>query len=133
VTPADIIHVEQTRAGVQVRVDDARDVFDHVVLATGSWTRRVRVAGVPVFPIRPIRGQLLHLRWSDGPRPAQSVWGARCYTVPWADGSLLVVATVEDVGFDERSTVAGVHELLDAVVALLPAAAHASLEAVRVG
>jgi glycine/D-amino acid oxidase-like deaminating enzyme len=45
----------------------------------------------------------------------------------------LVGATVEDVGFDERSTVAGVRDLLDAVGELLPAAWQASLEAVRVG
>ncbi|MBM3750734.1 MAG: glycine oxidase ThiO [Acidimicrobiia bacterium] len=133
VTPTEIVHVEQVRHGVEVRIGDQRHTFDHVVIAAGSWTRRVRVAGVPVFPVRPIRGQLLHVRWPDGARPAHSIWGTRCYTVPWADGSLLVGATVEDVGFDERATVAGVRELMDAVVGLLPSAADASLEAVRVG
>jgi glycine oxidase len=53
--------------------------------------------------------------------------------VPWPDGSLLVGATVEDVGFDERSTVAGVRDLLDAAGDLLPGAWQASLEGVRVG
>jgi glycine/D-amino acid oxidase-like deaminating enzyme len=53
--------------------------------------------------------------------------------VPWPDGSLLVGATVEDVGFDERATVEGVHGLLDAITALMPAAAGATLEGVRVG
>lgn len=137
ITPTEIIHVEQKRDVVLVRVGDRRvvnhDEFDHVVIAAGSWTRRVRVAGLPVFPVKPIRGQLLHLRWTGAVRPAQSIWGTRCYTVPWSDGSLLVGATVEDVGFDERSTVAGVRELLDAVVELLPDAATASLDAVRVG
>jgi glycine oxidase len=133
VTPIEVLHVEQKRDVVVVRVGDRSHECDHVVLAAGSWTRRVRVAGLPVFPVRPIRGQLLHLRWSASPRPQQSIWGARCYTVPWSDGSLLVGATVEDVGFDERSTVAGVRELMDAVVELLPDAASASLEAVRVG
>ena len=36
-------------------------------------------------------------------------WGERCYLVPWDDGTLLVGATVEEAGFDERATVAGVH------------------------
>lgn len=133
VTPVEILHVEQKRDVVAVRVGDDTHDFDHVVLAAGSWTRRVRVAGLPVFPVRPIRGQLLHLKWAEGSRPEQSIWGGRCYTVPWSDGSLLVGATVEDVGFDERSTVEGVRELMDAVVELLPGAATASLEAVRVG
>lgn len=133
VTPVEIVHVEQKRDVVVVRAGTASREFDHVVVAAGSWTRKVRVAGMPVFPVRPIRGQLLHLKWSASARPQQSIWGRRCYTVPWTDGSLLVGATVEDVGFDERSTVAGVRELLDAVVELLPDAASASLDAVRVG
>lgn len=133
VTPMEIVQVDHTKHGVDVRVGDDRQTFDHVVIAAGSWTRRVRLAGVAVFPVRPIRGQLLHLQWPEGPRPAHSIWGSRCYTVPWSDGSLLVGATVEDVGFDERSTVAGVRELMDAVIELLPSAANASLDAVRVG
>jgi glycine oxidase len=44
-----------------------------------------------------------------------------------------VGATVEDVGFDERSTADGVKGLLDAATELLPGAAAASLDAVRVG
>jgi glycine oxidase len=61
------------------------------------------------------------------------VWGTGCYTVPWSDGSLLVGATVEDAGFDEHSTVEGVAELAAAVQRLLPAAAKASIDAIRVG
>lgn len=134
-TPAEIIRVEQKRDLVRVRVGDRldEDEFDHVVIAAGSWSRRVRVADVPVFPVRPIRGQLLHLKWPGAAMPQRSVWGTRCYTVPWPDGSLLVGATVEDVGFDERSTVAGVRDLLDAVGELLPGAWQASLAEVRVG
>lgn len=133
VTPREILQVEQKADRVHLRVGAGEDVFDHVVIAAGSWTRRVRVAGEPAFPIKPIRGQLLHLRWAHPVRPQRSVWGTRCYTVPWADGSVLVGATVEDVGFDERSTVAGVRELMEAVVELLPGAASAGLEGVRVG
>lgn len=132
-TPAEIIFVEQKRDVVHVRVGARTDEFDHLVIAAGSWSRRVRVAGVPVFPVRPIRGQLLHLTWPDTHVPTRSVWGTRCYTVPWSDGSLLVGASVEDVGFDEHTTVDAVRELLDAVGELLPASTRASLLATRVG
>jgi glycine oxidase len=44
-----------------------------------------------------------------------------------------VGATIEDVGFDERTTAAGVHDLLEAVGELLPRARQASLDSVRVG
>jgi glycine oxidase len=137
VTPIEVLHVEQKGGLVNVRAanqpaSEALEV-DHVVIAAGPWSRRVRVPGEPVFDVRPIRGQLLHLKWRDAKLPLRSVWGSRCYTVPWPDGSLLVGATVEDVGFDERSTVTGVRELLDAVGELLPGAGQASLEEVRVG
>jgi glycine/D-amino acid oxidase-like deaminating enzyme len=79
-----------------------------------------------------VRGQLLHLRL---PRPviSQVVWGERCYLVPWSDGSVLVGATSEEVGFDERSTAAGVHGLLEHAMELVPGLASASFEEVRVG
>jgi glycine/D-amino acid oxidase-like deaminating enzyme len=118
---------------VDVRAGARSYQADHVVVAAGSWSRRVRVAGLPVLPVRPIRGQLLHLKWAGEAPPARIVWGSRCYTVPWTDGSLLVGATVEDVGFDEASTVDGVRTLTDAVAELLPGSRAAAIDEVRVG
>ncbi len=133
VSPAEAIEVIPSRDRVDVRAGADRFTFDHVVVAAGSWSRRVRVAGVAPLPVRPIRGQLLHLGWSSGPIPARVVWGSRCYTVPWSDGTLLVGATVEDVGFDESSTVEGVQALTSAVIELIPDAKHAALRDVRIG
>ena len=53
--------------------------------------------------------------------------------MPWSSGSLLVGATVEEAGFDERATAAGVRDLTSAVIELLPDAANARFDAVRVG
>jgi glycine/D-amino acid oxidase-like deaminating enzyme len=61
------------------------------------------------------------------------IWGTDCYIVPWHDGTILVGATVEDVGFDESATVGGVQQLLEAAVALLPALDTAAFAGVRVG
>ena len=94
----------------------------------------MRIAGLPPTVVKPIRGQLLHLTWPESlPMPKQVIWAERCYTVPWSDRTLLVGATVEDVGFDERSTMAGVHGLMAAVGEILPGAWQASLKEVRVG
>jgi glycine oxidase len=46
---------------------------------------------------------------------------------------VLVGATVEDVGYDERTTAAGVRDLLDAVCELLPEAWRATFVEARVG
>ena len=104
---------------------------DAVVVAAGSWSQDLSVQGKNV-PVRPIRGQILHLRL---PRPPVSrvVWGERCYLVPWEDGSILVGATSEDVGFDERATTAGVRALLDRSIELLPELNAAFFDEVRVG
>jgi glycine oxidase len=53
--------------------------------------------------------------------------------VPWSSGSLLVGATAEEAGFDERATTVGVRDLTSAVIGLLPDAAGARFDAVRVG
>jgi glycine oxidase len=104
---------------------------DRVVVAAGSWSGQLRV-GSDRPPVRPIRGQLLRLEW---PRAALAriVWGPRCYLVPRRDGTLLVGATVEDVGFDERATVAAVRDLMDAACEVLPDGWRAGFKEARVG
>jgi glycine oxidase len=131
--PVQAVTVEQRQSRVEVRAGDRHYDVDTVVMAAGSWSRRVRIIGGGAVPVRPIRGQLLHLQWCEGDQPGRIVWGPHCYTVPWSNGSLLVGATAEDVGFDEGTTVAGVQALTTAVTELLPHASGARLEAIRVG
>jgi glycine oxidase len=104
-----------------------------VVLAAGSWSGRIAIEGVnATVPVRPVRGQLLSLDWS-GPPLRRVTWSHRCYMVPWDDGTLLVGATVEDVGFDERATVTGVRGLLEAACATVPHAEGSTFRAARAG
>ncbi|MCC7044511.1 MAG: glycine oxidase ThiO [Acidobacteria bacterium] len=131
--PVEVLSIDQLGEYVEVRSAERTWTGDAVVLATGSWSRRLRIGGVPALPIRPVRGQLLHLQWCEGDLPGRICWGPHCYTVPWTDGSLLVGATVEDAGFDEGTTVAGVSALTSAVIDLLPHASGARIESVRVG
>jgi glycine oxidase len=105
---------------------------DAVVVAAGSWSDDVRGNGPRPRTVRPIRGQLLHLRMPGRLAP-RVLWGRRCYIVPRRDGSVLVGATVEDVGFDETATAAGVRYLLESATALVPALDAARFESVRVG
>ena len=105
---------------------------DAVILAAGSWTSALAQPILTSPPVRPVRGQLVHLRFTDRPL-ARVVWGPDCYLVPWSDGSVLVGATVEDVGFDESATVAGVSGLLRAGADLLTEAPTARFDGVRVG
>jgi glycine oxidase len=95
---------------------------DTVVLAAGCWSGTL--AGLPsglMPPVRPVKGQLLHLRGpGDSPLCRRNVRGLGVYVVPRGDGRVVVGATVEEHGFDVTVTAGGVHDLLRAAVELLP-------------
>ena len=103
--------------------------YGAVIVAAGSWSDGV---GPEHHGIRPVRGQLLRLQWKAEPLP-HVMWTDHCYVVPWLDGTVLVGATVEEVGFDERTTASGVGRLLDAVQRFLPDAADATFLEARAG
>jgi len=103
-----------------------------VVIAAGSWSGQLDDPEPAATAVRPVRGQLLRLAWKDRPL-SRILWGQDCYVVPWRDGTVLVGATVEDVGFDERTTAAGVRDLLEAVCDLLPEAWGATFLEARAG
>jgi glycine oxidase len=125
--------VRRAENGWTLTTDDGMSwAAEWVVMAAGSWTSQI--SGLPGLTrsIRPIRGQLIRLKWRDGPLRTV-LWGKDCYVVPWQDGTVLVGATVEDVGFDERTTAAGVRDLLDAACELLPGAWGATFLEARAG
>jgi glycine oxidase len=104
-----------------------------VVVAAGSWSGTIDIEGVTGrAPITPVRGQLLRLGWI-GARLRRVTWSDRCYLVPWDDGTLLVGATMEEAGFDERATAAGVRDLLEAACELVPHSWAAGFLGARVG
>jgi glycine oxidase len=105
---------------------------DAVILAAGSWTSLLVQPPVTPPPVRPVRGQLLQLHFSHRPL-SRVVWGTGCYLVPWRDGSLLVGATVEEAGFDENATAAGVAQLLASCAELVTTTPTARFDGVRVG
>ena len=130
--PEPVRRVAALDRDMRVETSTSAIVARRVVLAAGSWSGSVAIEGLPPVPVRPVRGQLLQLAWSGEPL-RRIVWGSGCYCVPMSDRSVLVGATVEDVGFDERATVDGVRGLLDAACALVPRAVEAGFLEARVG
>ena len=125
--------ISQVDGGIVVDTDRGSLDGDAVVLAAGSWSGAVEIDGVSLrVPVKPVRGQLLYLAWSGAPL-RRVLWSPRCYLVPRDDGALLVGATQEQAGFDERATVAGVRDLLDAACELVPHAWSAGFTGARVG
>ncbi len=119
-------------AGVETA--DGRHAAGSVVLCAGSFTRACAAWTDPPFaaPVVPVRGQIVTL---DAPRPplGRIVWGEDAYLVPKLDGSLVVGATVERVGFDRRVTAEGVRALLAAATVLVPGLAGATFRGAFAG
>lgn len=106
------------RLVLDVGPDRPRVEGTSVVLAAGAWMNRIE--GLRTPPLRPVRGQLLHMAPGLG-RIGTILWGPDCYIVPLNMGvELLVGATVEEAGFDEHPTAEGVSGLYAAARALLP-------------
>jgi glycine oxidase len=123
------------RGGAEFVVETGKGALrsNAVVLAAGSWSAQISIEGIAAPPpVRPVRGQLLALAWHGAPL-RRVTWSSRCYLVPWDDGTLLVGATVEEAGFDERATVAGVRDLLEAACEVAPQAWSAGFNGARVG
>jgi glycine oxidase len=93
-----------------------------VVLAAGCWSGTL--GGLPpgaLPPVRPVKGQLLHLRGpAEEPLCQRNVRGLEVYVVPRGDGRVVIGATVEEQGFDTTITAGAVHDLLRAAFELLP-------------
>ena len=131
--PSRVRRIRRPNGDLIVDTDRGSLTGSAVVVAAGSWSGEVAIDGVRArLPVRPVRGQLLLLGWTGAPL-RRVTWSRRCYLVPWDDGTLLVGATVEEAGFDERTTVAGVRDLLEAVSDLVPHAWSAAFRGARVG
>jgi glycine oxidase len=102
-------------------LDEARDV-DVVVIANGIDAPALW----PGLPIRPVKGEVLRLRWRRGCMPLPQrvirarVHGRQVYLVPRKDG-VVVGATQYEHGRDTAPAVAGVRELLDDACEVMPA------------
>ncbi|GJF12062.1 glycine oxidase ThiO [Mycolicibacterium cyprinidarum] len=101
---------------------DAADTADITVIANGIDAPALW----PGLPVRPVKGEVLRLRWRHGCMPVPQhvirarVHGRQVYLVPRADG-VVVGATQYEHGRDTAPAVTGVRELLDDACAVLPA------------
>ncbi len=102
--------------------DLARVDADTVVIANGIDAPTLW----PGLPVRPVKGEVLRLRWRRGCMPVPQrvirarVHGRQVYLVPRADG-VVVGATQYEHGRDTAPAVTGVRELLDDACAVVPA------------
>ncbi len=108
-----------------LKTTDGELVAEQFVFAAGAWSAALQAwlgLAVPVFPVR---GQVLAIRNTLGLR--YTLYGPNGYLVPKANGTIVVGATAEPVGFAKRVTVNGIGSILRKLADLLPAAGEAEV------
>ncbi len=99
---------------VGINTSQGELVGGHYLLATGAWSREL----LPV-PVQPRKGQMLSFYDPDR-RLKQVVYAPGAYIVPRQNGTIVLGATVEDVGFLPGMTAGGVASLLSNAIGVVP-------------
>ncbi|MEA2551947.1 MAG: glycine oxidase [Fimbriimonadaceae bacterium] len=103
------------------RASQAINLDIKTIYAAGAWTGELLASKGVHVPVRPVKGQVVMLQ-----QPSHdlryTLYGAGSYLVPRDDGSVLVGATSEEAGFDERITDEAIEALLEKAVDLYPPA-----------
>lgn len=106
------------------------------VVSCGAWSGALDLPAGCAPPVRPVKGQTLHLAGGAdllGHVVRGTVRGVPVYLVPRGDGRIVVGATSEEVGFDTRPRAGAVYELLRDARALVPGVDELELVQVRTG
>ncbi len=117
-----------------VRTRDEEIDASTVVIAAGSWSGMID--GIPagaVAPVRPVKGQIVRLRARDDFALARVIRTPRVYLLPKADGTVVVGATQEEMGFDLEPRAGGVKDLLEHACEIVPAIYELPFDGVEVG
>ena len=104
---------------------------DQVLLAAGVWLEEGLVTPLPRIGMRPIKGQIVHLKGQ--PLVNRVLRNSDVYVVPRANGELLLGATEEEQGFDMEPTAGGTLDLLRYAFEILPGLYDLNVSEIDVG
>ncbi len=128
------VRVQKDRVRGVALADGNEIACEHVVVTAGCWSGSL--GGVPAgaLPVRPVKGQLLHLKGTEEhPIATHNVRGVDVYLVPRLDGRVVVGATVEEKGFDVSTTAGAAYSLLRDAYELMPGVIELELTEVVAG
>lgn len=102
-----------------VRTTQGNFSADAFVVTAGAWSKVLLGEYAQHLDIKPIRGQILLLKFPSPPIP-HILLKQDLYLIPRHDGHVLVGSTLEDVGFDKSTTVEARLSLLSRVYDIFP-------------
>ena len=92
---------------------------DRYIVSAGAWSKQLLGQHALKLEIKPMRGQMLLFKFAAPPLQHILLQDGM-YLIPRRDGHLLVGSTLEDVGFDKRTTIAARDSLRQRAELLLP-------------
>ena len=113
--------VKSSNGRVDGLVMDSGDTItaSSVVVATGPWAGRSELEGVPKFPMKPVKGEILRLRLPG--REFRYRVGHGGYNLGRKPDGLVWAGTTEwDMGYDDSPSESGRQNILDGVVSFAP-------------
>ncbi len=114
--------LEFTAAGARIEsvsTSTRRIAMEHICFCSGAWTQKLLQRLDIRLPLIPVRGQMLLFKLEQPLFRSILNVGPR-YVVPRDDGHVLVGSTMEEVGFNESTTKAGVEALQAFASELVP-------------
>jgi glycine oxidase len=103
-----------------------------LVVASGAWSAQWSALLKIELAVIPQRGQILALRQPTPPL-RHIIFGEAAYLAPKLDGTVVVGATREEVGFDKQLTAGGVAWLLSTANRLIPSLEQSAIERMWTG
>lgn len=103
-----------------------------LIIASGAWSAQWSALLNIELAVTPQRGQILALR-QPAPPLHHIIFGEAAYLAPKQDGTVVVGATREEVGFDKQMTAGGVAWLLSTASRLIPSLEQSAIERMWAG
>lgn len=131
---AEIIHSKNKVTGV--RVGENTYASDTVIVTAGAWADELLAPLGIDLKIKAQKAQIVHLQLEDRKTETWPVVmpPTSQYILAFNDGKVIIGATHEDdMDFDQRITVGGLHEIFDKALTIAPGLADGTFIEARVG
>ena len=127
----DAFEVESERI-VAVQTTAGSFSAEHFCLTAGAWTTQLTQQLGCAMPVKPIRGQMALLQTEEQLLQTVVHQGGH-YLIPRLDGRVLVGSTLEDVGFEKKTTLFAIEQLLQFAQTRVPRLRDAAVESCWAG
>jgi glycine oxidase len=130
VDPTDLLRALRLACGAEIRerqplsqIDPSE--YDAVVIAAGAWSNQIRIPGIVLPAVKPIKGHLIGFQLEPGSLGPMLRRG-HTYVLQRSNGFAIAGSTEEDCGFDRSVNPETCEEIRSAAAELFPTLENAT-------